>query len=389
MNYKKITCMVIGTVLMMALFVACNNKEPSEEVNLYVGDITFQQEEEIKQVIENYFEVLFSTPLEEYSSNHAVGLIPEELREFIANKTLVEGNNNPGVGIHLPRYVNINDRIIVGYGLGNEGQILQDVEIAYIEEKNEEYLFYVRLDLIAEVVDKSVFESDFRFDSNKNYYLRADNGNSNTNDLIRIRAKYDVKVVQESSGFKILTAKESLTDLPVNQRLNLLNNRFIERLPYLDKTNEADRNIISHETNVIKTFFEEMPQIDMERMKLLRNNWEQGKSEFEVFLNTIRFKTEYMNLQDNYKTNFNIEDFPLGSNMNRITRITDLSADIHPSYSRNNKIYEVIFHANVEPIGGTGVENSTYRYRYLVQLSGLNDNIVVNSIKLRERYKIN
>jgi len=54
-------------------------------------------------------------------------------------------------------------------------------------------------------------------------------------DYIKVTAKYDVEVVKEGDGYKVLTQKEADFKSPLSKRISKLNNEFIEKRQYLDE----------------------------------------------------------------------------------------------------------------------------------------------------------
>jgi hypothetical protein len=83
---------------------------------------------------------MYENPIEKFNNT---AVIPENIKEFIAERTKTEGSNNPEVGIHLPRYVELNGVTVTGMELlenGNEGSVVP----TYIGKSSDSYLFYVK-----------------------------------------------------------------------------------------------------------------------------------------------------------------------------------------------------------------------------------------------------
>jgi len=55
-----------------------------------------------------YFGALFGQNVESYKNNLLTGEIPANIKNYIAERTIKEGDKNPEVGIHFPRFVEVN-----------------------------------------------------------------------------------------------------------------------------------------------------------------------------------------------------------------------------------------------------------------------------------------
>ena len=118
------------------------SKEDLEEQNVFP-----KEEEGIKGMIDSYFMKLYGQPVESYSENVINGTINQEIRELIAGRTISEGENNPEIGLNMPRYVEMNGMTITSY------EVLKDskhgINSSFIEKRGDAFLYFVKVDLKA------------------------------------------------------------------------------------------------------------------------------------------------------------------------------------------------------------------------------------------------
>lgn len=454
---KKLKLLTVSTLLVVTMSgVGCSLFDRDVEENDPVPRIespetSTEEDRAAQEFISTYFEDLFSKSAEEYSQNFIEGSIPNDpndpnnIGKHIATRTLTEGDGNPEVGIHFPRFIEFGGLTMIDYNIvkGDGGSPM--VDSAYIGKSGESFLYYVKVDVKAtgmpinafykyyeqdedtilfkqkgefgeediednikgqlikrkELIDRLVTEGDYSQKNNLRAEIREIEEELDF-DEIKVQLKYDVEVVRENNDYKILTQKEVAYKPSFNNRRFVLNNEFVDRLPYLDENVQTENNVYQQEQKLIQEFFNDLLKLDRERMSLLRTEWDVNVDKFERFLETVGINTKsYILEEDMYKEKFSILAFPLQAGMTRLLEFENLNVIVHPGYSKNNKIYFVKIGAIGESATGviasetlktSGVieGDNFYRYDYVIELDyNDDDNLAVSGIKLEEYLKVN
>ncbi|WP_040428683.1 hypothetical protein, partial [Acetivibrio cellulolyticus] len=371
-----------------------DEKPPEQPKKVETPDTSVEEDKKVLEILNKYYESVYSVPFDSYAQNVVTGNIPETLKPFIAKRTIDEGNGNPEIGIHLPRVVEINGLSIVGYEILKDKDNKAVINSGFIGKTGENFLYFVQLGLKAKALENSLFDQYYVQNPVTRLYDKIA-GKAATGDLfenIKIEVKYDVEVAQENGQYKIVTAKEANYKPGLKNRLFKMNNEFMTRKAYLDLNIEADKKVFDSEKAVIEGFFNNLTKLDKERMILLKSKWEAGNTQFTDFLNTIgAMKVNekdalLLNPQD-YKVKINYSAFPLQVNMEKINKLNNIKVQEHPGYSSKNKRYFVSFDASLLKSNGMVGAEEVYYYDYFVTLKNVNDNLYIDSIKINEFYK--
>lgn len=453
---KKLKLLTVSTLLVVTMSgVGCSLFDREEEINEPVPRIESPEtsaEEDIaaQEFIKTYFGDLFSKSVEEYSPNFVEGFIsddpndPNNIARHIATRTITEGQGNPEIGIHFPRMVEFAGLTMLDYKIVNDDSGSPMVDAAYIGKTGDSFLYYVKVDVKAtglpinafykyyeqeedtilfkqkvdfgeedieedvknllikrkELLDKLIAEGDYSQKNNIRAEMREIEEKLNFNE-IKVQLKYDVELVRENNDYKVLTQKEVAYKPSFNNRRFILNNEFVDSLPYLDVNIQAENTVFQQEQGLIQNFFNDLLKLDRERMSLLRNEWDIRVNNFERLLDTIGINTKlYILENDTYKDKFSILAFPLQPGMMRLMEYGNFEVTVHPGYSQNTKMYFVNINAIGESASGiiasetlkaSGVieGENVYRYNYVVELDYNNDdNLAVSGIKLNEYVRI-
>lgn len=385
-----------GCDTITSLFGKDDSKETKTDESLErdsKGQLSKSDRDKVSKLIQEFYKKMYENPIEKFNNT---AVIPENIKEFIAERTKTEGSNNPEVGIHLPRYVELNGVTVTGMELlenGNEGSVVP----TYIGKSSDSYLFYVKVHIKAKCVPDDVFDQSYKRNAATGVYELSAPVNAQQEDYIRIIEKYDVEVIKDGGEYKILRAKEASTRPGFQNRLMLLNNEFVERLPYIniektadkkDYINKEDGKQYDKEKEVIETFFNNIKEIDSDRMNLMKAKWRIGQNEFTDFITNVvkinadKNKNNIIDIAADYRDKFSLDSFPLQSNMAKIVEFSGFNVIPHPAYSQKQKIYIVTMNANVEKAIGIIGQKSTYSYDYYLTLSGEGDSVKVSGIYL-------
>jgi hypothetical protein len=403
----------VFAVLLMLAFSSCSallpGKAPADLPQADISDKPSLQETAgdiddsgVKAMLGEYFTKLFSVPsVDKYLENTREGIIPDSIRGYVAKKTLEEGEKNPEIGIHLPRFISINGLTMLGYDIVKEGDENAGpaVTSGLVGRNGDNLLYFCKVTLKAKCVPDSVFDAAYTRNAD-NSYEKTGGLDESLSDEIKVQIKYDVEVIKEGDRFKILRAVESNIKPGYKNRLFTMNNESVSRVPFLNTArkpdgqsyvNEADGTVYEKEKSVITELFENLKYLDAERMNLLSYRWKNGAFDIRAFLDTAAIlkgkdNRELMALESDYAQKLPFDSLPLQINMERIKTIKNLSIVPHPGYSQKQKRYMVSFDADVQKINGITDEDIPYRYSYFVSLSGEGDPTVVSSIKLNEYY---
>jgi len=106
-------------------------------------------------------------------------------------------------------------------------------------------------------------------------------------DYIKVTAKYDVEVVKEGDGYKVLTQRKLISNHRFQKRISKLNNEFIEKRQYLDENIPEEKQQLDNEKALLEQFFKNLLALDRERMALLRAKWYEGYTGFMEFLSGL------------------------------------------------------------------------------------------------------
>ncbi|KNY28199.1 hypothetical protein [Pseudobacteroides cellulosolvens] len=391
--------LIINTGCSMPSFLGGDDKTDNSEDN----NVTIENSaatKKVKKVVSDYFIKAFSQPIEKYNNT---AIVPEDIKPFISKRTISEGENNPEIGIHLPRYIELNGMVVVEYQLMNA---LKDkgIETTYIGKSTNDLMYYTKVQLMAKCLPDIDFYLAYKQNpTTKLYEKQAVNIDENKYDYFRIVASYDITVVKDSSDYKIKRAVESSTRPGYQNRVLLINNDFVERFPYIntDKTpdgkeyaNKEDGSRFDNESKLIEKFFTNFKELDNERMNLLKSKWFSSQKEFADYskgilkLNIDKDKKEIMQIDDQYKTKFNIDSFPLKSNMGKVLKLSNFEIIPHPAYTKKQSKYIVKFEATIEMMSGIIGQQNKYKYDYFVVLnndikspkvSGIYMNSIINT----------
>ncbi len=410
MKKSKFYCAVVLLMALVMLFSSgCSTissffgKDKDEEESAsgteggkaVTSELSKNDKDAVKKLVGDFYTKLYKEPVESYKDTKA---IPDNIKDSIAKSTLTEGANNPEIGIHLPRYVELNGLTVISYEL-----LTKDadggIETTYLGKSGDSYLYYAKVHLKAKCLPDELFNQAFKQNAVTGIYEKQPTAGLDEQkaDYVRLIAKYDVEVVKDGSSFKILRAKEAAGRPGFQNRLMLLNNDFVERLPYINIEKSADNKTYVNnddakkfeaEKSVIEAFFNNLKTVDSDRMGLMTVKWKLGKNDFTDFVTNVLHidkdgkSKEIMDITDDYKTKFNYESFPIKSNMLRITALKNFNIAPHPAYSQKQKRYTVYFDADVEMMTGMVGQKSTFKYDYIVVLSGEGDSTKVSGIYL-------
>lgn len=373
---------------------AAKEEVKEKSTNGRMADLNKAERDKISKVIVDFYTKLYQDPVESYKST---ANIPEKVKGIIAERTVNEGSNNPELGIHLPRYVELNGMTSVGYELLKNGS-LGSIVPSYIGKNSDSYLYYVKVHLKAKCLPDVEFNKSYTQNAVTKVYEKNANAiiSDQLYDYTRIIAKYDVEVIKDGVAYKILRAKEASTRPGFQSRLMILNNDFMQRLPFINTDKGLDNNYINKddiqvyekEKAVIQAFFDNMKVLDNERMNLLSTKWKTGVNEFTEFttkvlkMNVDKNSKEIMEITTDYQNKFSFDSYPLKSNMRKIVSIGNYNVNPHPAYTQKQKRYIVSFEAKVEKTTGIIGQQARYKYDYLVTLSSANDTLKVNGVYL-------
>ncbi len=353
------------------------------------------ENENIKKVIIDYYKKLYKESIEKYNST---SVIPDNIKDLVAERTKTEGANNPEIGIHLPRYVELNGLTTISYEISPD--INKDgIDATYISKNSGTYLYYVKISLKAKTLPYDTFNQYFKQNATTKIYEKSQTAgiDEKLTDSIRMLAKYDVELVKENGQYKILRAMEACLRPGVQNRMMLVNNDSYQRLPFIniDKDvngksyiNSEDGKRFDAERAVIEEWFNNLKNLDNERMNLFRTKWNNGQTEFSDFLtkvlkvNASKNGKELIEIGADYNIKFPYESFPLQAGMSKIDKYTGFSVIPHPAYTKNQKKYIVNFDATLEKLNGVIGQKWKFKYDYFVTLTSQADNIKISSMEL-------
>lgn|GEM_PF-861553 len=367
--------------------------------------VTREDDTSAKKIISDYFAALYTGVLaDDYNEYSRTGVIPANIRGYIADKTIKEGEGNPEIGIHLPRYISINGMTIIGYDVetintGDEEE-KPNIESDFVSKNGDNYLYYTRVYCKVKSIPDEVFSKWYEKQEG-NTYRKLGNINPGDMDSMRVEIRYDVELTKNDIGFSILKAVESNIKPGVKNRLFVFNNDSITRLQYLDLEknsngsyrNPADGETYEKEKAVITEFFSKFTELDRERMNLLSYRWKQGLKETTLFLDSLGITrgeggAKLIQLDNNFKKDYPFNSFPLMNNMEKIKDVNNFMVTPHPAYSEKIKLYYVNFDATVQKTNGITDEHFTYRYDYIVSLAENEDSVYIDKFKLNECFSL-
>lgn len=395
---KKIKFIAIITMMtVMISSSACSilfKKEepiPDKPKKVETPETSVEEDNKVLEMLNEYFEKVYNQPIQDYNQNIVTGNLPDKLKSYIAKRTLDEGSGNPEIGIHLPRVVEINGLSIVDYEIIKDSSNKAKINSGFIGKTGENFLYFVKLDLKAKTLENELFDKYYIMNPQTRIYEKIAEPTDDLYEYIKVQAKYDVEVTQQDGTYKIVTVKEANYKPELKNRLFKLNNEFLNKLPYLDESIEAEKSVLDAEKALIEGFFNNLLKLDKERMILFKSKWETSSDEFISFLKMVDVFSvngkDSMFVDQNYKRYFNYDAFPLQINMEKINSIKRMEIIEHPGYTSKKKRYFVNFDASVLQSNGMVGQEQTYYYDYYVTLKVDNGNLYIESIKLNEYYK--
>ncbi|HEX3028020.1 MAG TPA: hypothetical protein VHT34_01650, partial [Clostridia bacterium] len=363
--YKKL-CTITVILLLTIMVAGCGSEKKAKDDTVIPSEyvIAASDNESITKLIEDYYTSLFASPPESYVTNSVAGTVPEKIKGFVANKTIDEGQGNPEIGLHYPRFVGVNGLTAVNY------QIIKvkekpAIKSEFIGMDGNSYLYFVKIDLMAKCIRDSIFTSMYKENAADRTYIKNGTLDGKPASKIRIEARYDVQIIKDDGKFKILKASEAANQYGYKNRLFRLNNDFISRLSYLDLEKDSSGSYINgndgkqyeQEKNMIQVFFNSMKNIDSDRMQLLKVKWNKGQADFQGLLEKFKVavgkegKTMLV-IGSDYKQKFDVDSFPLQPIMQEIINFNGFEITPHPTYSNGSKKYIVKMEADVRQING-------------------------------------
>ncbi len=407
---KMLLLALVGTISIALFLAGCSSAEGGTTTNnngvnktvSWQTAVSKEDNEKIKKLISDYFFKMYSMPVDSYQQYSESGNIPEDLRSFIAKRTIEEGNNNTEIGLNFPRFVGMNGITLIDYTplMKLEDSKQPQLEATYIEENNGILLYFVKMNLKAKCITDESFEKNYKLNEQANTYKKITAPMDSEKDTVLVQTKFDVELVKEENDYKILRARESTFKKKAKDRLFRYNNDFIARIPYLnleksaDNTNylyKQDGDTYDKEKAVIIDLFENLIKLDNERRILLNGSWEKGRADFSKLLSTLsveknKEKQDILVIDDNYQKRFPKEALLLQNNIYSIRVQGELkdtcSVALHPAYSEKNKWYIVTFKAFMNKSTKLGGNEKEYAFDYLVKLVENNAVPKIVSIKL-------
>jgi hypothetical protein len=379
-----------------------------------IDTISKEEDERIKNLINDYFSSLYSVPAENYYTYCTTGTIPAKIRDFISKSTISLAEGNREIGIHMPRFVEINGLTAIRYEIITEkvddGTKYAGIEPGFAGNIGDSTFYYVKLNLYAKCMDSGILNTFYTLNATDNTWKKKDGASFNEAlaDTVRVQARYDVEVRKEDGSYKIATVKEASTKDSLKNRLYIYNNDFMSRFPYINNTKtadgkayvkEADGKMYEEEKAVIKSFFSSLKNsLNRENMKLLYPVWTVGSANFKSFLDKIaqpgeggnKKFNELVEIKEDYRTRFDYGSLPLQLNMERLEGdFKSFEVVPHPGYTKKQITYIVTFKASVIKANGfIEGEECVYKFDYFVTLAKSNEVLKVNGIKLKECSKV-
>ncbi len=399
--YKKL-CIITIVVLMPIIAAGCGSgKKAKDDAVISPGEyvIAASDNESISKLIEDYYTKLFASPPESYITNSVTGTVPEKIKGFVAKETIDEGQGNPEIGLHYPRFVSVNGFTAVNYQI-IKGKEKPSIKSEFIGMDGNNYLYFVKIDLMARCIPDGIFIGMYKENPADRTYTKTGTLDGKPASKMRIEARYDVQIIKDDGEFKILKATEAANQYGYKNRLFRLNNDFISRLSCLNLEKDSSGSYINgndgkqyeQEKNLIQDFFNSLKSIDSDRMQLLKVKWNKGQADFQGLLDKFKVaagkkgKTIIV-VGSDYKQKFDVDAFPLQPIMQRIINFKGFEITPHPTYTNGNKKYIVKMEADVRQINGISDKTDTYKYDYFVTLSGDGDYLKISSIKLNGYFK--
>ena len=244
----KNICLCLLIVLVLLFSTSCgllqtasvnppSADDSSENTQVVKETISNEEDAKAKKIINEYFTALYTKASVDYYNDYSgAGIIPGHIRGFIAEKTIKEGDGNPEIGIHLPRFISINGLTIVEYNLEtiseNNGGEDPNIVADFISKNGDIFLYYTKIYCKAKVIPDEVFSELYTRNSD-NTYSKTKEIKEEDIDYMRVELRYDVELVKSDIGLSILRAVESNIKSNMKNRLFVFNNDNITRLPYI------------------------------------------------------------------------------------------------------------------------------------------------------------
>ncbi|HHW66724.1 hypothetical protein [Defluviitalea raffinosedens] len=384
---KRTVKLWVSVILMMALFAGCSvlgtssreisnimNSESTEEENNeenfladYGNEFDLLKNELIKffrqffSVSEEEILVLNAYPKklnDEYWNEYALikeyvfkllkGYMAPELEEKFENQFLT-------TNIHFPRFIEVNGKVIIKY------LDVEDVNYEIIEEDKPRYTLLTDVIVKGEVISKEKFIQLYNYNAEKNYYTRKENKSileESDQDEIKVKCAYILELVNKDEKVSLMSLKEN-GEIYISEenRRNILNNDFLQRVPYLESPQVSDEALI-------KLFFNQFMNQDKDSYQYFQYAYDTGYNMFEQMLSDLDLKDYVMLEKGKYKEQFPKTTIPAKDDIISISmNKEDIKVSVHPDTSRKIRKYFADFPAKVRLSDYT---NSDIIYRYLV-----------------------
>ena len=105
-----------------------------------------------------------------YTENTRSGLIPDSVKQYIASQTIQEGDGNPEIPIHLPRYISLNGMTIISYDVVRLGEkAVPDISAKYIGKNGDNLLYFCKIIAKVKAVPDEIFLQSYVLQEDNTY----------------------------------------------------------------------------------------------------------------------------------------------------------------------------------------------------------------------------
>lgn len=275
------------------------------------------------------------------------GYMTSELEEKF-NKQFLTTN------IHFPRFVEINGNVIINY------LDVEDVHYEVVEDEEPKYTLLTDVFVKAEVISKDQFDQFYSFSDEKNYYYKINADaeiKDSDKDEIKVKCAYILELENKDLKISLNSLKENgeISIFEKNRR-KIMNNDFLQRVPYLEKPEISDEGLI-------KFFFNQFMNQDKDSYQYYQYAYDTSFEIFEQMLSELDIKDYVMLKKEKYKDQFPKTIIPAKDDITTVSvNKEDIKINVHIDTSKKIRKYIVEIPTKVRLSDYT---DSDIIYRYL------------------------
>lgn len=162
MRRKKLVLVIFMLFVTVLSVSGCSmtnsDNKPLVQPGSYVIDESVNKQ--VVDLVKNYYTTLYTGGIDSYQDASVNGNISAGITKYVSKQTLKDAVNNPEMGIHYPRFVELNGITAVSYEVLKNSDV-PEISADYIGKNGNAMLYYTKVNLKAKCVPENVFNDSY------------------------------------------------------------------------------------------------------------------------------------------------------------------------------------------------------------------------------------